>query len=263
MPATRFANRSNDDGGAGATQESFLLFRREWQMNGAKKADPNSTPIRPVERSADIFRKAERHSRRVRVLKIAFPLIAVVASCFLLGYSLLFSVSGGTVDPGSMSIDSGNLVMDNPSLDGFTKENLPYSMTAARARQAIGGNANAIALEEIRATVPINADDQATISAESGTFDRQNDRLTLKNAVTLTTTSGVVARLQSAEVDIGSNELTTDEPVEIDMEGMRVRANTFRADGSSRLIFEDRVRVEFDPKQMRRSQQDTEAEGDE
>lgn len=232
-------------------------------MNGADKADPNSAPIGHTERGADIFRKAERHSRRVRVLKIALPLIAVVASCILLGYSFLFSVGGGTVDPGAMSIESGNLVMDNPSLDGFTKENLPYSMTAARARQAIGGDGDAIALEEIRATVPISADNQATISAESGTFDRQADRLTLKDAITLRTTSGVVARLQSAEVDISSNELSTDEPVEIDLEGMRVRANTFRANGSSRMVFEDRVRVEIDPKQIRQSQQDTEAEGKE
>lgn len=222
-------------------------------MNYARKAGTDRTAIGHTERGADAFLKANRHSRRVRVMKIALPTVAVVASLFFVGYSFLFSVGGGAVDPGSMSIESGNLVMDNPSLDGFTSDNRPYSMTAERARQAIGGDANAIALEEITATVPIDSENQAMISAGSGTFDRQNDRLTLQDAVTLRTTSGVVARLKSAEVDIATSELKTDEPVEIDMEGMRVRANTFRSDGGKRLIFEDRVRVEIDPKQMQRA----------
>src|SRR5690606_25087091 len=81
--------------------------------------------------------------------------------------------------------------------------------------------------------------------------------LTLSEGITMTTTSGIVARLQSAEVDIGANVLSSDEPVQIEMEGMRLRADTFRAsDGGNKLIFENRVRMELDPATIRQNREE-------
>ena len=47
--------------------------------------------------------------------------------------------------------------MANPKLDGFTKENLPYSMTATRALQDFDKN-GIIDLEGIDARLPVSAD---------------------------------------------------------------------------------------------------------
>lgn len=229
-------------------------------MKDSLEAETAGTPIGRIERGDEAFSHAARHSRRVRVLKIVLPVIAAVASAVLLGYSFLYSIGGESVNPGSMSIESGNLVMDNPSLDGFTNANLPYHMTAARARQAIGGEDGAILLEEISATVPIDDRNEASIQAAAGTYERANDRLELTDSITVRTTTGIFARLQSAQIDMDSGELTTQEPVEIDTEGMQVRANRFNAmGGGDRLIFEDRVRVNIDPGQVRRAS----AEGEE
>ncbi len=226
-------------------------------MNGAANAGMNETAARAIKRSErgeDAFARARRHSRLVRLLKFVLPGAALAIAALFFGYSLLFSsVGGGAFNLGSTSLEDGDLVMHNPSLDGFTSENLPYSLTAASARQPVGGEEEAIRLEGIEASLPIDEDTRATINAETGVFDRRKDRLALSDAITVTTTSGMVARLQSADIDIASNDLSTDDPVEIELEGMRVRADSFRAtNGGEKLIFEKRVRVELQPAKIRR-----------
>ncbi len=248
-------------------------------MNNARKAgantnsaragrptrDTDSDAVRRAERGADVFASAARHSRRVRMLKFALPAVAVLVSVLFVGYSFLPSIGGNTIGLGSTAIEGGNLVIENPTLDGFTRERRPYTVTAAKALQAIGTTDGPIEMEEIRATLPIDADDEATISAARGTFDRANDLLTLDTEITFRTTSGFVARLQSAEIDIASNDLTTDKPVEIEMDGMRISADALHAsNGGKKLVFENRVRVEIDPGKVRPAQErDGEGNGDE
>ncbi|MCT7378576.1 LPS export ABC transporter periplasmic protein LptC [Chelativorans salis] len=250
---------------------------RSDQMDNARKAGANTDSARAglhtrdsdvvarAERGADVFASAARHSRRVRVLKFALPVVAVLVSVLFLGYSFFPSVGGSTIGLGSTAIEDGNLVIENPTLDGFTSDRRPYTVTAAKALQAIGTSDAPIKMEEIKATLPIDADDEATISAARGTFDRANDRLTLDTEITFRTTSGFVARLQSAEIDIASNDLTTDKPVEIEMDGMRINADSLHAsNGGKKLVFENRVRVEIDPETMRPAQErDGEGSGNE
>ncbi len=246
-------------------------------MNNARKAGANtngaragrhtrdSDVVRRAERGADVFASAARHSRRVRMLKFALPAVAVLVSVLFVGYSFLPSIGGNTIGLGSTAIEGGNLVIENPTLDGFTRERRPYTVTAAKALQAIGTTDGPIEMEGIRATLPIDADDEATISAARGTFDRANDLLTLDTEITFRTTSGFIARLQSAEIDIATNNLTTDKPVEIEMDGMRINADALHAsNGGKKLVFENRVRVEIDPGKVRPAQgRDGEGSGDE
>jgi lipopolysaccharide export system protein LptC len=229
-------------------------------LNGAVNAEHGEVGAHAVlrsERGADAFVRAQRHSRRVRALKFVLPVAAVTIAGLFLGYSLLSSATGGgTVNLDSASIEDGNLVMHNPALNGFTSGNLPYSMKAVRARQAIGSDMGPIELEQIQAMLPLNSEHQATISAGGGIFDRQSNHILLTDAITLTTTSGIVARLESANVDIGSGNLSTDDPVDIELSGMRVRADTFRAtEGGNKLVFENRVRLEIAPANLRRAQE--------
>ncbi len=209
--------------------------------------------IRRSERGAEAFLSAARHSQRVRKLKFILPAVAITIAGIFFAYSLIVSKGAGPVQLDSASFEDGDLVIHNPSLDGFTSRNLPYQLTAARARQAIGSATGAIALEKIEATLPIDEKNRATIIAGAGTYDRENDRVLLSDSITLRTTSGIVAQLQSAHVDILSQDLSTDRPVEIQMDGMRVRADSFHAkDGGRRLVFENRVKVELDPARLRK-----------
>ncbi|TKA98609.1 MAG: LPS export ABC transporter periplasmic protein LptC, partial [Mesorhizobium sp.] len=90
----------------------------------------------------------------------------------------------------------GKLVMANPKLNGFTKQNLPYSMTALRAIQDVSKQ-GIIDLEGIKAKLPIAADNTAAIDATHGTYDRDGNTLSLTSDVTVSTTDGVVAKFKS------------------------------------------------------------------
>jgi len=235
-------------------------FVRSKALNSIAKAEVSgmSTPgLSRSERGAEAFARAARHSRRVRVLKIVLPIAALVISGLFLGYSVFAPAGVKALNLDSATIEGGNLVMHNPSLNGFTSENLPYSVTAALARQAIGSDSGPIELEKIQATLPIGDDRQATVTAGGGIFNQQTNRLTLNSAITVESNAGIFAQLNSADVDIASGNLSTNEPVDIEVNGMRVKAKSFHTvDGLERLVFENGVRLEIDPARVRKAQEE-------
>ncbi|MCR4267353.1 LPS export ABC transporter periplasmic protein LptC [Nitratireductor sp. ZSWI3] len=208
------------------------------------------------ERGEEAFARASRHSRRVRTLKFLLPVAAIVVSVGFLGYSLLSSATRGTIDLATASIEGGSLVMASPELNGFTNENLPYKMTAERARQKIGGE-DVIELEGIRARVPVDPENFATIEASDGVYNRQENKLDIDSKISLKTTSGVVATLDTAHIDIEASSLTSSKPIEIELDGTRIAADSFAAsDGGKVFVFDKRVRVTIDPSRLREAAQD-------
>ncbi|WP_367716315.1 LPS export ABC transporter periplasmic protein LptC [Nitratireductor sp. GISD-1A_MAKvit] len=207
--------------------------------------------IRNSERGAEAFALASRHSRRVRLLKRILPALAIAITVLFAGYSYVFTGGGGAIDLASASIEGGSLVMSSPELNGFTNDDRPYKMTAERARQKLGGE-DVIELEGIRAHVPVDADNFATIQASEGIYDRDNNRLDITSRISLRTTSGITATLDSAEIDIEKSSLASSNPVEIELDGTKIAADSFAArDGGKVFVFDKRVRVTIDPSQIR------------
>ncbi|WP_295813089.1 LPS export ABC transporter periplasmic protein LptC [uncultured Nitratireductor sp.] len=207
--------------------------------------------IRNSERGAEAFEMASRHSQRVRLLKRVLPAAAIVITVVFVGYSYVFTGTRGAVDLASASIEGGSLVMSSPELNGFTNEDRPYKMTAERARQKLGGK-DVIELEGIRAHVPVDAENFATIQANDGVYDRDNNRLDITSKISLRTTSGIVATLDSAEIDIENSSLASSKPVEIELDGTKIAADSFTAENGGKVfVFDKRVRVTIDPSRIR------------
>lgn len=199
------------------------------------------------ERGADMFLRAERHSRRVRALKIWLPGLAAIGIAGFVGWSYLAVPDIAGISVQGAAVTDGKLVMANPKLDGFTRDNLPYSMTAARAIQDIK-QTGVIALEDIDAKVPISAKSIARIVADTGIYDNTKNTLVIDSAVTVTTSDGMVAKLQSASVDIASGLMTTPDPVDITLDGSRISADSLTVSENGKvLVFERRVRVDLKP----------------
>src|SRR5262245_66063612 len=78
------------------------------------------------------FRAAVRHSRHVRVLRLAIPLTAAVVLVAAAALSLLFKplrmLSGMPVDVGSMVVSGTKIMMHQPRLAGVTRDNRHYDM---------------------------------------------------------------------------------------------------------------------------------------
>ena len=186
--------------------------------------------------SREAFARAQRHSRTVRVLKIALPLLAVIMAAVFVGYSYLMTPASVAVEADGSAISDGKLVMANPKLDGFTKDNRPYSMTAMRAIQDFQ-NEGIVHLEGISAKLPIDAENWATIDAESGVYDRDKNTLEMNSEVTVTTADGMTAKLKSASLDIGGGGMKTEIPSTSGWTARRSRRIRWRSAKTARLWY--------------------------
>lgn len=195
----------------------------------------------------DAFRRAQDHSRRVRLLKLALPVVSLLIIAAFFGYSWLMTPGSVSVDVTGTAYADGKLVMANPKLDGYTKENLPYSMTATRAIQDVQ-NTSQIQLEEIEARLPIDDKNTASVVAAKGTYDNVKNTLVIDSAIKMTTTDGMVAEFTSANVDMAGGSLKTDKPVKITMNRTEIQADSMDViDNGKVMVFERRVRVNIAP----------------
>lgn len=194
-----------------------------------------------------VFAAARRHSRWVRLLKIVLPAVAVVMAAGFAAWSYVASPSGISIDMSGTALRDGKLVMANPKLDGFTSNDLPYTMSAVRAIQDVTGG-GPVELEEIVARVPISDTNLADIVAPSGRYFNEENRLDITSDLSVKTTEGLEAQLKSASIDLAKGDLTTSDPVDIRTGGSIIKADSMSVfDGGKRLVFERRVRVEILP----------------
>lgn len=198
-----------------------------------------------------VFARERRRSRNVRRLKFALPLLAVLMITALAAKSLVATGGGVSIDLAGSSIEDGKLIMANPRMAGYSASNRPYEMTAARAVQGIS-NDNVVDLEDIGATVPVGTNEWATIQAAKGRLVKSENRLTIDSPALVKTTDGMEARLKSAVIDIAEGILTTEEAVEINLDGSQVTADSMAVrDGGQTLVFESRVKVMLESRRVK------------
>ncbi|WP_315925162.1 LPS export ABC transporter periplasmic protein LptC [Mesorhizobium sp. SP-1A] len=225
---------------------------------GTELPEGDVAPAKTVQGSprAVAFGRAERHSRRVRVMKLALPLTAAVIAVAFPLYSYMSVPHSTPVQADGSAFSNGKLVMANPKLDGFTKENLPYSMSAVRAIQDVSKE-SVIQLEGIAAKLPISADNIAAVTAKHGVYDRDNNTMHLDKDFTITMTDGMVAKLKSAFLDIGKGIMKTEDPVDITSNGTHITSDAMSVGEHGKvLVFENRVRVNIDPAAAKKADND-------
>lgn len=206
------------------------------------------------QRVEEAFTKARRHSGRVRLLKFALPVAAVAMIAAFAGKSWLAAPGSIPIDLGSLAIEGGRLVMSDPRLDGTTgSADRPYSMTATRAIQDIGSSGR-IDLEGIDAKLPIDEKGWMKVTAPTGIFDRDANRLDITSEMTIIGDDGLKAVLQSATLDIAGGNLDTPDPVDITLDGAHISADSMMVrDKGAVLIFENRVRMKIEGGRLSRA----------
>jgi lipopolysaccharide export system protein LptC len=200
---------------------------------------------------AEAFSRAERHSRRVRRLKVLLPTLAVLMAAGFISYSFLATPGSAAIETGAVAMAEGKLVMDSPKLEGFTGDGRPYSVSALRATQDFDRQ-DIINLDGIDAKMPVEQANWARVEATSGTYDRMANTLNVPTDILVTTTDGLVAKLKSAFLDINNGSLKSTTPVDIQSHGSRITADSMSVlDSGRRVIFETRVRVHIDLAQLK------------
>jgi lipopolysaccharide export system protein LptC len=217
------------------------------RSNETTNAETALAPAAPAGSRGDAFDLAQRHSRRVRVLKFAVPLLAAVIAIAFPVYSYLAAPVSISVQAEGSAFADGKLVMANPKLNGFTKQKLPYSLTATRATQDVGQQA-VIDLEGINAKLPVATDNIVSVDAEHGIYNRDANTMNLTSDVSVTTTDGLAAKFKSIFLDMGKGSMKTSNPVDVSRGGSRITADSMSVEDNGRLVvFENRVRVNIDP----------------
>lgn len=193
-----------------------------------------------------MFKAAQRHSVRVRVLKTALPVAAIALGAVFSWYTFLATPATPVKVEVNDGGESGKLVMSNPQLNGYTKDNRPYSMVATRAVQD-AKTSGAIALEGISAELPVGEKGNAKIEAASGVYDNANGRLQLDKDFTVITDEGLRAVMRNADVNLKSGQVTTKNPVDIRNGGTQITAGGMQIKESGKVVlFDNTVRVVID-----------------
>src|SRR3954452_1936516 len=165
------------------------------------------------------FAIASRHSRMVRVLRVAVPATVILAMAAIVAVSIFnpfrMLLPKLPVDMGSLVVSGTKITMESPHLSGYTPDQRPYEVWAKTATQDVT-DPDHVDLRALRAKVLM--EDQSTtvtLDAQTGVMDTKQQILDLHKDVLLQSSSGYQARLSQALVDMGKGSVTSDEHVDV------------------------------------------------
>ncbi len=205
--------------------------------------------------SVEAYRLATRHSSRVRMLKIALPVAALLIGAVFAVVSIVRTYLPSDLQVESASIEDGKIVMRNPAIAGRNKDGISYSMKAERALQDMK-QPDVIELHDILAKMPMNESTVAEVVAQNGIYDRGRNVLNMVAPFTIHLNTGLDAAFQSAQLDINGGTMSTDKPVSIKSSGASIVAQSLRmTDKGKVVVFEGKVVVDVDPAAIRNKEQ--------
>jgi lipopolysaccharide export system protein LptC len=190
------------------------------------------------------FERAARHSRLVGILRKVLPALAVaVFAAYFISSRLSMTMGGVTASIDGVQVNNGNLRMVNPKLKGADQKHGSYIIGADYADQDVK-TPKIIQLHAIKAELNNPSGGWSRVEAVRGTFDSDAERLVMREAITLVTSTGVTGKLTRATLDTKNQTLRTHSPVTFDMVNGTVRANAMTRHSSDHtLLFRGNVRV--------------------
>ena len=187
---------------------------------------------------ARVFRSAIRHSRRVRLLRLAIPAGLLVTAALVLVAARLDPLRMLTklpVDFGSLVVSGTKITMQQPRVSGFTRDSRPYEMTAQAAAQDIT-KPDKIELQGIHGSGEMQDESTVELTARGGVYDTKTEMLSLRQDVVLKSSSGLQAFLSEAVVDTHGGNVVSDKPVEVRMPEGIINANRLDVSDSGAVI---------------------------
>jgi lipopolysaccharide export system protein LptC len=183
------------------------------------------------------FAIAARHSRMVRVLRVAVPAAVILA---------LAAIVLVSVDMGALVVSGTKITMESPHMAGFTTDQRPYEVWAKTATQDVT-DPDHLDLKTISAK--LLAQDQSTVTmvARTGQMDTKKQLLNLQKDIFLQTSTGYEARLSQAFVDMANGIVTSDEHVDVKLTNGTITSDRIKITGNGEVItFEGNVVMHLD-----------------
>jgi lipopolysaccharide export system protein LptC len=197
------------------------------------------------------FAIAARHSRMVRILRVAVPAAVLLSMATIILVSVFnpfrMLLPKLPLDMGNLVVSGTKITMEAPHLSGYTAtDRRPYDVWAKTATQDVT-DPDHLDLRTLRAKV-LNADQTTvTLDAREGLMDTKNQLLDLHHDIFLQTSSGYEARLDQAFVDMGKGIVTSDQHVDVKLTNGTLSSDRLRITGGGEVIrFEGNVVMHLD-----------------
>ena len=197
------------------------------------------------------FAAAERHSRMVRVLRVAVPGAVILSLAVIFLVSVFWNPYWKLLPKLPLEVDnlvvSGTkITMESPHLSGYSQDRRPYEVWAKTATQDLT-DPDHVELKTLRGKVLMEDQSTVTLEAVNGLMDTKQQLLNLKKDIYLQTTQGYEAWLSQAFVDMGKGIVTSDEHVDVKWADGKISADRMKITGGGEVVrFDGNVVMNID-----------------
>ncbi len=197
------------------------------------------------------FYAARRHSRLVRVLRIAVPAaVAVMAVVvFLVTYfNPLRMLAKLPINVGNLVVSGSKVTMQQPHLTGFTRDGRAYELSAEAAAQDMT-KPDFVELHNIRAKLQMQDKSKAAMTALSGHYNSKDQMLRLERDININSAT-YSGHLTEALIDVQKGDVTSDKPVHVTFEQGTLDSHGLQIKNSGEVaIFSGGVSMTVKPQQ--------------
>lgn len=184
------------------------------------------------------FRAAQRHSRRVRLLRLLVPAAGVLAVLLVIGtwwHSIARAPDLAVTD---VTMTTDGIAMDAPVLRGEDDAGRPYTLRAREAYQTLSTNP-VFTLLDLQGDMMLDDGEAVFLRAPQARFDSATGLARFEEgAVELTLSSGGQAFLGVTQVDLDAGTIASDERVAVATGEVTLEAGGMQAfDAGERLLF--------------------------
>jgi len=193
---------------------------------------------------------AARHSRMVRILRIAVPAAVCLAMAVVIGISVFnpfrMLMPKLPLDMGNLVVSGSKITMESPHLAGYTPDQRPYELWAKTAVQDLT-DSDHVVLDKLRTKLLMQDGSIVFLDARTGLFDNKAQTLDLHKDIFLKTTDGYEARLTQAFIDMAKNTVDSDEHVDVKLTNGTLSSDRLHiVDGGAIMRFEGNVVMHLD-----------------
>jgi lipopolysaccharide export system protein LptC len=217
-------------------------------MSRIASATARSEALTAGDLRAIAFRKAARHSRRVRFLRRALPTfvigVLVIAALWIWLDPLRFA-RHFPFDLSRISLSGNRLTMEAPKLTGFTRDGRAFTISANAASQDLT-QLHIVELTDIQAHL-LQADrGKIELTAKTGIYDSKTEQVHLTGGIQIRAPGGYEGRLKDAIVEGRKGHVVSENPVEVTFTDGSLRGNRIEIyENGERILIEGDVIMIF------------------
>jgi lipopolysaccharide export system protein LptC len=187
------------------------------------------------------FAVAARHSRMVRILRIAVPAAVLLSMLAIVGISTIFNPFRALlpklpVDMDNLVVSGTKVTMESPHLSGYTPDKRPYDVWAKAAVQDVT-DPDHLDLKILHGKMLMEDQSIMTLDAKKGFMNNKDQTLDLHDDIFVQTSTGYEARLSHAFVDMAKGTVDSDQHVDVKLTNGTLTSDRLRITGGGEVVF--------------------------